>query len=184
MLYLFDSRLFFRMALVGLMKKHAWEFHLIHHFSEFSPEDRAVVLLSSAHLDIADFLQFMIELKSSKKTCHIIVYGEHSHKLACILETLGAGSLSFDHLHHLLQQTAPDAGNLLMAGGFEKTKMLSSSEMTVLKLIASGHSLGEIAKLRFRSIKTVSAQKRSILDKLGVQSTMELLSAFHSALSV
>ncbi|MBB1201373.1 DNA-binding response regulator [Enterobacteriaceae bacterium 89] len=184
MLYLFDSRLFFRMALAGVMKKRAWDFHLLHHLNEYLPEDRDVVLISSAHLDMAAFLQFMIELRSSKKHCYVIVYGEHSHKLAYILETLGAGSLSLDYLHHLLQQTALGDGSLLGAGSFEQTKVLSLTEMTVLKFIASGHSLGEIAKIRFRSIKTVSAQKRSILDKLGVQSTMELLSAFHSSLSI
>ncbi len=51
---------------------------------------------------------------------------------------------------------------------------LSERELSVLKLIASGHSPSEIAKLLHLSPKTVSTYRSRILEKLKMHSTAEL----------
>jgi len=52
---------------------------------------------------------------------------------------------------------------------------LSECEDKVIKYIFSGYNVTETARLLDRSIKTVSAQKRQAMKKLGVQNDTELL---------
>ncbi len=52
---------------------------------------------------------------------------------------------------------------------------LSPREFEVLRLFASGHSVGEIARLLSRSIKTISTQKVNAMRKLGTRSDQELI---------
>ncbi|WP_233874094.1 response regulator transcription factor [Paraburkholderia adhaesiva] len=60
---------------------------------------------------------------------------------------------------------------------------LSKRELEVIGLLASGMSMSEIAEYKHRSIKTVSAQKRSAMKRLGVSREVELYQyAFESAL--
>jgi two-component system capsular synthesis response regulator RcsB len=51
---------------------------------------------------------------------------------------------------------------------------LSRREAEVIRMFAQGRSLTEIAALTHRSIKTVSRQKRSAMDKLGLSSDGQL----------
>lgn len=53
--------------------------------------------------------------------------------------------------------------------------VLSPSEMEVIRLFAMGHSLMEIAKVRSRSISTVSTQKYNAMRKLHLSTNTELI---------
>lgn len=55
-------------------------------------------------------------------------------------------------------------------------KQLSEREDKVLKYLFSGYNVTETARMLNRSIKTISAQKRHAMKKLGVESDAELLS--------
>ena len=52
--------------------------------------------------------------------------------------------------------------------------LLSDREFQVLKMIASGHKLAEIADALALSPKTVSVYRARILDKMGIRSNAEL----------
>lgn len=51
---------------------------------------------------------------------------------------------------------------------------LSDRELEVLRLIASGKTVGEIAELLFLSVKTISTYRRRILDKMSMETNAEL----------
>jgi two-component system capsular synthesis response regulator RcsB len=57
---------------------------------------------------------------------------------------------------------------------------LSSREMEVVRLFASGMTVTEIALYTRRSLKTISAQKVTAMKKLGVANDVELLDALRS----
>jgi len=52
---------------------------------------------------------------------------------------------------------------------------LTLAEVEVIRKIAQGHSLSDIAKLRQRSVSTVSTQKYNAMRKLLLQSTSDLI---------
>ena len=52
---------------------------------------------------------------------------------------------------------------------------LTRTELAVLGLIGKGLSTGEIAAQRFRSVKTIEAQRETIKRKLGLRSAAELM---------
>ena len=56
-----------------------------------------------------------------------------------------------------------------------KKSDLTKREQEVLVLVAAGHSNKEVAEALFISIKTVETHKSSILDKLGLKNTAELV---------
>lgn len=53
-------------------------------------------------------------------------------------------------------------------------EMLSDREFQILRLIASGRTVGEIANNLFLSVKTVSTYRRRILDKMHLKNNAEL----------
>ena len=69
---------------------------------------------------------------------------------------------------HSRSKTPPEKGK----GSF--FVVLSSKEAHVLHLIALGLSVSDIAEQDGRSVKTISAQKRSAMRKLKLRTDMEL----------
>ncbi|MDT8921770.1 response regulator [Pseudomonas taiwanensis] len=57
----------------------------------------------------------------------------------------------------------------------ERVASLSPREFEVLRLFVLGKSVGEIAKIQNRSMKTISAQKKSAMHKLKVSTEQDLL---------
>lgn len=53
-------------------------------------------------------------------------------------------------------------------------ELLSERELTVLRLIASGHTVSGVADLMSLSVKTVSTYRRRLLDKMGLQNNAQL----------
>lgn len=51
---------------------------------------------------------------------------------------------------------------------------LTTKEKEVISLLLAGHDVTSIGRLKKRSVKTVSAQKRSAYKKLGVKSDISL----------
>lgn len=54
-------------------------------------------------------------------------------------------------------------------------KVLTKTEMRVLRLILDGKSTKEIARLRYRSVRTIEDQRGSIMRKLGVDNLVDLV---------
>ncbi|EAR4440309.1 LuxR family transcriptional regulator [Salmonella enterica] len=59
---------------------------------------------------------------------------------------------------------------------FNKDCGLSESELCVVQLLLKGYTQKQIAAMRLRSVKTISAQKCNAFIKLGVRSDITLLS--------
>ncbi|VTR42625.1 Nitrogen regulation protein C [Serratia fonticola] len=55
----------------------------------------------------------------------------------------------------------------------------SRSEIKVYSLLQEGFSISQIAKKISRSVKTVSAHKRNMMGKLGIESEVELYACFN-----
>ncbi|WP_426285119.1 response regulator [Luteibacter sp. E-22] len=60
------------------------------------------------------------------------------------------------------------------ANGHDDATRLSPREVEVLRAFAQGHGLGDIAILMGRSFKTISRQKRSAMNKLGLANDAQL----------
>jgi two-component system capsular synthesis response regulator RcsB len=60
------------------------------------------------------------------------------------------------------------------ANGHDDSTRLSPREIEVLRAFAQGHGLGDIAVLMGRSFKTISRQKRSAMNKLGLVNDAQL----------
>jgi two-component system response regulator FixJ len=54
-------------------------------------------------------------------------------------------------------------------------KVLTKTELRVLRLMLAGKSTKEIAKLRYRSVRTIEDQRGSIMRKLGVDNLVDLV---------
>ncbi|EPF0317221.1 response regulator [Enterobacter chuandaensis] len=71
--------------------------------------------------------------------------------------------------------------SLLQGGGYERPELLESGvemsprELEVVRLLAQGKSVNDIAAMLNRTKQTISAQKKSAMNKIGVNSTSELL---------
>jgi DNA-binding NarL/FixJ family response regulator len=72
----------------------------------------------------------------------------------------------------LAQQLAAELGSETSK---EPHEMLSNREYQVLRLLGAGQSVGEIAAELSLSVKTVSTYRARILQKLGLQTTAELI---------
>lgn len=59
------------------------------------------------------------------------------------------------------------------------TRPFSRSEIKVYSLLQEGFSITQIAKKISRSVKTVSAHKRNMMGKLGIDSEVELYACFN-----
>jgi len=62
----------------------------------------------------------------------------------------------------------------------ETTVALSPRELEVVRLLAQGNSVNDIAARLSRTKQTISAQKKSAMTKIGVGSTAELLEYLHN----
>ncbi|CNK99825.1 transcriptional regulator RcsB [Yersinia mollaretii] len=91
--------------------------------------------------------------------------------LADIVRRVIKGEQCVDHktsqelISYMLE--APSSGKTGML-------MLSPREMEVVRLFSDGMTVTEIAQYTRRSLKTISTQKKSAMDKLGVKSDSEL----------
>ena len=67
---------------------------------------------------------------------------------------------------------APASPASILAG--RSKSVLTKSELSVLRLLSSGYSLTAIASMANKSVKTISAQKRSAMRRVGVENDQEL----------
>lgn len=59
-------------------------------------------------------------------------------------------------------------------------KQLTYREADVLRLLAAGHTVTEIARLLNRSVKTISGHKADLMQKLGASSDLDLYKLIHN----
>ncbi|RQH07122.1 response regulator transcription factor [Paraburkholderia dinghuensis] len=98
--------------------------------------------------------------------------------LIIAIHTVYAGAVYFPAAGDAMSNAA---GRISVAGS--KSQELSQREMEVIRLIASGMSITEIAEYKHRAVQTVSAQKIKAMKKLGVSSEAELYQyAFESGM--
>lgn len=62
----------------------------------------------------------------------------------------------------------------------DESALLSPREEVVLRLLARGLTVSEIARDTHRSVKTVSQQKRNAMQRLGIHSDYKLFEYLHS----
>ncbi|GLQ89869.1 response regulator transcription factor [Dyella flagellata] len=94
------------------------------------------------------------------------------HELLLALRTVRGGRTYVSR--HLGEQLAGEHATRTQADGAKAGPQLSRREMEVIRMFAQGRSITEIATLTHRSVKTVSRQKRSAMEKLGLSSDGQL----------
>ncbi|MGC3964411.1 MAG: response regulator transcription factor [Rhodocyclaceae bacterium] len=117
--------------------------------------DRPVVVVTSA-----DHPTLLVQLLRSG--CTSIVLNE------CGVDCLRAAILA---AHRRLRYVSPGVRGrmqMLIAQGSERKKPLTAREIDVLRHVARGTTVTAIAELIERSVKTVSRQKRTAMQKIGV----------------
>ena len=60
-------------------------------------------------------------------------------------------------------------------------KRLSTKELAIVKLYAKGHKCSEIARMLFRSVKTISTHRSRIKDKFGIVTDVEWMALLKKA---
>ena len=70
--------------------------------------------------------------------------------------------------------------HMIRCDGVDRIDALSPRESEVCRMVGRGMRLREIAQLTCRSHKTISAQKKSAMTKLGVNSDIELVRAYEN----
>jgi two-component system, NarL family, invasion response regulator UvrY len=147
-------------------------------------------------LDIAmggqNSISVLPELKKQHPLTPVLMLSMYSDR-QFIIQALRAGAsgyLTKEHtteelirgLHSLLvgkryisESVAADLADYLAVGCEFPHQALSTRESEVFHLIASGHTVSEIASLLCLSIKTVSTYRTRILEKMSLRSNAELI---------
>lgn len=94
------------------------------------------------------------------------------HELLLALRTVRSGR-TYVSKHHGEQLTGEHVTRT-QADGAKAPAQLSRREAEVVRMFAQGRSITEIATLTHRSVKTVSRQKRSAMERLGLSSDGQL----------
>jgi DNA-binding NarL/FixJ family response regulator len=68
---------------------------------------------------------------------------------------------------------------LLLRNGKEGAELLSDRELAVIRLFAAGKSLTEIGQELCLSVKTISTYKTRAMEKLGLETNVELIAYVH-----
>jgi DNA-binding NarL/FixJ family response regulator len=161
--------------------------------AEAAGGDEALALAKGADFDIAVLdmsmpglagLALIKRLKAEKPKLRMLILSMHGEQqyAARALKAGASGYLTKDSASDQLVKAirkiaaggvyiTETAASALMAGG----KNLSDREFEVLKLLAEGLGPTEIGEKLHLSVKTVSTHKSNILDKLGLQSTADLV---------
>ncbi|WP_239950132.1 response regulator [Dyella terrae] len=103
----------------------------------------------------------------------VVVKSDGMSELATALQFVVAGDnyVSANAKRLLLKSSRRDVGS--------PGALLTDRESEVLRLFASGRTVSEIAALRGRSVKTISHQKISAMNKLGLRNDPELYTYAH-----
>ncbi|MFA9438465.1 response regulator [Uliginosibacterium sp. sgz301328] len=128
--------------------------------------DRPVVVVTGA-----DHPTLLVQLLRSG--CNSIVLNE------CGVDCLRAAILA---AHRRLRYVSPGVRSrmqMLIEQGSERKKPLTAREIDVLRHVARGATVTAIAELTERSVKTVSRQKRTAMQKIGVTGEAELRDYLH-----
>lgn len=171
-------------------------------FGEARNATEALELVWKEHWDIVVLditmpgrsgLEVLREIKRSKPRLPVLVLSMHPENQFAV-RVLKRGASGY-----MTKESAPDelvgAIRKIMAGGRyvstslaeklatylssdnqkQPQEMLSDREFQVLRLIASGKMVGEIAKELSLSVKTISTYRARILEKMGLKNNAELM---------
>lgn len=134
---------------------------LIAHLQRYFPETRILVLTMISNPIILSNM-----IKSG--IAGIVLKSANLDEVALALSSIKKGTPYFSHA---LQEMVAAYGLNNEQGSIES---LSNKETEVLRLYLTGLSVSEIATQLSRSIKTISAQKRAAMTKLGVETDKDL----------
>ena len=133
------------------------------------------VLILTMHDDIG----YLKHVLSSGGSGYVLKQAA-SEELLSAIHTVNSGGI-FIHPHHAQalarnSATADDTSALRTGNALERRyASLSDRESEVFKLLALGHSNGEIADLLFLSVKTVETYKARLMRKLEIVNRAELV---------
>jgi len=138
-------------------------------------------------------IELIKQVKDEKPKLRILVLTMHSEEQYAVraLKAGASGYLTKDSAAEQLvaairkiaaggAYVSPETAERLALGASPRSEaaphtLLSDREFQVLKLIAGGQSVGEIAKRLALSVKTVSTHKTRILQKMGFANQAELI---------
>src|SRR6185437_10616865 len=120
-------------------------------------------------------LEVLREIKKSKPKLPVLVLSMHPEGQFAV-RVLKRGASGY-----MTKESAPEelvgAIKKVLAGGGQKPpqEKLSDREFQVLRLIASGKIVSEIAQELSLSVKTISTYRSRILEKMGMKNNAELM---------
>jgi two-component system, LuxR family, response regulator FixJ len=151
-------------------------------FLESYRPDEAGCLVLDVRMPEIDGLEVQQRLNERNIGLPIIFITAHGNVPACA-RAFKAGALEFlqkpvDHvvlLDYIREALARGADQKRQREVAARVSQLTPSEKEVLDLLISGKSLKAIAKLRSVSVQTIWKQRLSILQKMGVESDLDLV---------
>ncbi len=138
----------------------------------------------------AKLLSFVQSIREDKPLLIMTdVPGEKALNCLNLIPAASFISLSEDFRQLINQVDQVLAGNVVISPSLfsgqdtrvfnAEARSFSRAETKVYKLLQEGFSITQIAKKTSRSVKTVSAHKRNMMEKLGVNSEVELYACFN-----
>jgi DNA-binding NarL/FixJ family response regulator len=107
------------------------------------------------------------------KSCGYLMKGEPTHVLVDAIRRAVAGEASFSESVRQRITFDPRAGRYVMKAGNPLLK-LTSRQLQVMRLLAHGQSVKQVARLLQLSEKSVDSHKYRIMHKLGIHDRVEL----------
>jgi DNA-binding NarL/FixJ family response regulator len=150
------------------------------------------VLILDINLPDRSGLDVLLDIKRVKPRLPVLVFSMHPEEQFAVrvLKSGASGYLTKDaaseeiviairQLHAGRKYVSPRLGELLVADlsgemGRPPHELLSHREFEVLRLIASGKTVSEIAGILSLSVKTISTYRTRILEKMHMKSNAEL----------
>ncbi|MGE5315829.1 MAG: response regulator transcription factor [Acidobacteriota bacterium] len=102
-----------------------------------------------------------------------------SHELLAAIREVSMGSM---HISAALAKEL--AASLREGGSHAPHELLSNREYEIFELIADGKTVGEIARMLYLSVKTVSTHRTHILQKMKLSNNAELMKYYHEHIGV
>src|ERR1044071_1879800 len=116
-------------------------------------------------------LEVLREIKKSKPKLPVLVLSMHPEGQFAV-RVLKRGASGY-----MTKESAPEELATYLSGDAQKSpqETLSDREFQVLRLIAQGKIVSEIAKELSLSVKTISTYRSRILEKMGMKNNAELM---------
>ena len=150
----------------------------------YQPNDRGCLVLDvrMPEVDGLEVQRRLVQQGAGLPIIFITAYGD----VPTCAEAFKAGAFDFlekpvddavllDHIHKALARAAQEKRQTAPDEFAARTAQLTATEKEILDLLISGKSLKEIARIRSVTVQTAWRHRLSILQKVGVESDLELV---------